>query len=94
MYIYICIYIYIYICIYIYIYIYVYIYIYIYVYICIYVYVIKHIHMTDDSKLSGLVWVQFDYHVGNKTRQQNRNLYTGVYEILELLSNPLQHSLL
>ena len=40
--------------------------------------VIKHIHMTDDSKPSGLVWVQFAYHdVGNKTRQENRNLHTG-----------------
>ena len=40
--------------------------------------VIKHIHLTDDSKPSGLVWVQFDYDdVGRKTRQENRNLYTG-----------------
>ena len=40
--------------------------------------VIKHIHLTDDSKPSGLVWVQFDYHdVEKKTRQENRNLYTG-----------------
>ena len=40
--------------------------------------VIKHIHLTNDSKPSGLVWVQFDYDdVGKKTRQENRNLYTG-----------------
>ena len=40
--------------------------------------VIKHIHLTNDSKPSGLVWVQFDYDdVGRKTRQENRNLYTG-----------------
>ena len=40
--------------------------------------VIKRIHLTDDSKPSGLVWVQFDYHdVGKKTREENRNLYTG-----------------
>ena len=40
--------------------------------------VIKHIHLTNDSKASGLVWVQFDYDdVGRKTRQENRNLYTG-----------------
>ena len=40
--------------------------------------VIKHIHLTNDSKPSGLVWVQFDYDdVGRKTQQENRNLYTG-----------------
>ena len=40
--------------------------------------VIKRIHLTNDSKPSGLVWVQFDYNdVGRKTRQENRNLYTG-----------------
>ena len=40
--------------------------------------VIKHIHLINDSKPSGLVWVQFDYDdVGKKTRQENRNLYTG-----------------
>ena len=34
--------------------------------------------MTDDSKPSGLVWVQFDYNdVGKKNRQENRDLYTG-----------------
>ena len=34
--------------------------------------------MTNDSKPSGLVWVQFDYDdVGRKTREENRNLYTG-----------------
>ena len=39
--------------------------------------VIKHIHLTNDSKPSGLIWVQFDCDdVGNKTRQENRNLYT------------------
>ena len=40
--------------------------------------VIKHIQLTNDSKSSGLVWVQFDYDdIGRKTRQENRNLYTG-----------------
>ena len=40
--------------------------------------VIKHIHLTNDSK-PGLVWVQFDYDdVGRKTRQENRNLFTGI----------------
>ena len=40
--------------------------------------VIKHIQLTNDSKSSGLVWVQFDYNdIGRKTRQENRNLYTG-----------------
>ena len=40
--------------------------------------VIKHIYLTNDSKPSGLVWVLFDYDdVGKKTRQENRNLYTG-----------------
>ena len=40
--------------------------------------VIKHIHLINNSKPSGLVWVQFDYDdVGKKTRQENRNLYTG-----------------
>ena len=29
--------------------------------------VIKHIHLTNDSKPSGLVWVQFDYE--NPTRK-------------------------
>ena len=39
--------------------------------------VIKRIHLTNDSKPSGLVWVQFDYDdVGRKTRHENRNLYT------------------
>ena len=39
--------------------------------------VIKHIHLINDSKPSGLVWVQFEYDdVGKKTRQENRNLYT------------------
>ena len=38
--------------------------------------VIKHIHLINDSKPSGLVWVQFDCDdVGKKTRQENRNLY-------------------
>ena len=40
--------------------------------------VIKHIQLTNDSKPSGLVWVQFDHDdVGRKTRQENRNLYTA-----------------
>ena len=40
--------------------------------------VIKHIQLTNNSKPSGLVWVQFDYDdVGRKTRQENRNLYAG-----------------
>ena len=40
--------------------------------------VIKHIHLTNDSKPSGLVWVQFDYDdMGKKNRHENRNLYTG-----------------
>ena len=40
--------------------------------------VIKHIHLTNDSKPSGLVWAQFDYDdIERKTRQENRNLYTG-----------------
>ena len=40
--------------------------------------VIKHIQLTNDSKPSGLVWVHFDHDdVGRKTRQENRNLYTG-----------------
>ena len=40
--------------------------------------VIKHIYLTNNSKPSGLVWVQFDYDdVGKKTQQENRNLCTG-----------------
>ena len=39
--------------------------------------VIKHIRLINDSKPSGLVWVQFDYDdVGKKTRQENRHLFT------------------
>ena len=39
--------------------------------------VIKHIHLINDSKPSGLVWVQLDYDdVGKKTQQENRNVYT------------------
>ena len=39
--------------------------------------VIKHIHLTNDNKPSGLVWVQFNCDdVRKKTRQENRNLYT------------------
>ena len=39
---------------------------------------IKHIHLTSNSKPSGLVWVQFDHDdAGTKTLQENRNLYTG-----------------
>ena len=42
--------------------------------------VIKLIQLNDQSKPSGLIWVQFDYEdVGKKTRQENRNLYvTGI----------------
>ena len=37
---------------------------------------IKLIQRNNDSRTSGLVWVQFDYEdVGKKTRQENRNLY-------------------
>ena len=40
--------------------------------------VITLIQLSNDTKLSGLVWVQFDYDdFGKKTRQENRNLYTG-----------------
>ena len=48
--------------------------------------VIKHmyIHLTNDSKPSGLVWVQFDCDdVGKKTRQENRNLYTEGIQIVD-----------
>ena len=39
---------------------------------------IKHIQLTNDSKPSGLVWVQFDHNnVGRKTREENRTLYTA-----------------
>ncbi len=38
--------------------------------------VIRLIQLNDQSKPSGLIWVQFDYEdVGEKTRQENRNLY-------------------
>ncbi len=38
--------------------------------------VIKLIQLNDQSKPSGLIWVQFDYeNVGKKTQQENRNLY-------------------
>ena len=38
--------------------------------------VIKLIQLIDESKPSGLVWVQFDHEdVGKKTRQENRSLY-------------------
>ncbi|XP_028412493.1 ATP-dependent DNA helicase PIF1-like [Dendronephthya gigantea] len=38
--------------------------------------VIKHVQLTDNSKPSGIVWVQFDDEdVGKKTRQENRILY-------------------
>ncbi len=42
--------------------------------------VIRLIQLNDQSKPSGLIWVQFDYEdVGKKTRQENRNLYvTGI----------------
>ena len=40
--------------------------------------VIKHIQLTNHCKPSGIVWVQFDHDdVRRKTRQENRNLYTG-----------------
>ena len=40
--------------------------------------VIRHIQLTNDSKSSRLVWVQFDYgDIGRKPRPENRNLYTG-----------------
>ena len=40
--------------------------------------VIKRIHLNNEGKPSGLVWVLFDCDdVGKKTRQENRNLYTG-----------------
>ena len=52
--------------------------------------VIKHIHLSDDSKPSGLIWVQFDYHdVGKKTRQENRNLYTGAMRNTWTLIKPI-----
>ena len=38
--------------------------------------IIKLIQLRDESKPSGLVWVQFDYEdVGKKTQRDNRNLY-------------------
>lgn len=42
--------------------------------------VIKLIQLRDQSKPSGLVWVQFDYDdVGKKPRQENRHFYvTGI----------------
>ena len=42
--------------------------------------VIRLVQLNDQSKPSGLIWVQFDYEdVGKKTRQENRNLYvTGI----------------
>ena len=57
--------------------------------------VIKHVHLNNDSKPSGLIWVQFDYDdVGKKTRQENRILYTGSIGILGLLLNLSQRNLL
>ena len=41
--------------------------------------VIKHIQLINDSKPSGLVWVEFHHNElehGRKPRQENRNLYT------------------
>ncbi|CAB3979620.1 ATP-dependent DNA helicase PIF1 [Paramuricea clavata] len=39
--------------------------------------IIKLIQLIDESKPSGLVWVQFDHEdVGIKTRQENRTLYS------------------
>ncbi|CAB4032890.1 ATP-dependent DNA helicase PIF1 [Paramuricea clavata] len=42
--------------------------------------VIRLIQLNNESKPSGIVWVQFDYEdVGRKTRQENRSLYsTGI----------------
>ena len=38
--------------------------------------IIKLIQLRDDSKRSGLIWVQFDCEdVGKKTQQENRTLY-------------------
>ncbi|CAB3983616.1 ATP-dependent DNA helicase PIF1 [Paramuricea clavata] len=38
--------------------------------------IIRLIRLTNDSKPSGFVWVEFDYEdVGKKTRQENRNLF-------------------
>jgi hypothetical protein len=38
--------------------------------------IIKFIQLRDESKPSGLVWVQFDHEdVGKKNRRENRNLY-------------------
>ena len=42
--------------------------------------VIKLIQLNDQSKPSGLIWVQFGYEdVGKKTRQENRNLYVRTW---------------
>ena len=43
--------------------------------------VIKHIQLTNNTKPSGLVWVQFDHDdVGRKTQHENRKLYTAVIQ--------------
>ena len=43
--------------------------------------IIKHIQLTNNTKPSGLVWVQFDHDDGGrKTRHENRNLYTAVIQ--------------
>ncbi|XP_028418500.1 uncharacterized protein LOC114543885 [Dendronephthya gigantea] len=45
--------------------------------------VIKHVQLTDNTKPSGIVWVQFDDEdVGKKTRQENRILYARSTSIL------------
>ena len=42
---------------------------------------IKLIQLNDQSKPSGLIWVQFDYEdIGKNTRQENRNLYARAIE--------------
>ena len=52
--------------------------------------VIKHIQLTNHSKPSGLVWVQFDHDdVGRKTRQENRNLYTAGIQNTETPIKPV-----
>ena len=57
--------------------------------------VIKHTHLTNDSKPSGLVWVQFDYDdAGRKLNKKIETFTQEVYQILGILLNPLQLNLL
>ena len=58
--------------------------------------VIKHIHLTNDSKPSGHVWVQFDYTMTLEGKlDKNIETFTQeVYQILGLLLSPLQLNLL